>query len=104
MNKTLEVKNIELVLASLAINIKSKPSTTALVLSELIKASDHGIITHPSIAGTQICKILSLTSENYRAAISKLTKLKIIVRDQSCVFLIPSLRPPHTAIVIKQKN
>lgn len=104
MNKTLEVKSIELTLASLAINIKSKPSTTALVMAELIKASDCGVITHPAIAGNNICKTLSLTPENYRAAIAKLTKLKLIVRDQSCVFLLPSLHPPHTSITIKQKK
>lgn len=102
--KTLEVDNIEFVLATLAISIKAKPSTTTLVLSELIKASDQGVITHPAIAGTNICLALSISPENYRAAIAKLTRLKLIVRDQSCVFLIPSLRPPHTTITIRQKS
>lgn len=102
MKKTLHVQNINTTLATIAMNIKSKPSTTILVLSELISASDNGIITHPAIVGNSIRKTLSISEENYRASIAKLTKLKLIVRDQSTLFLSVSIRPPFSDIIIKQ--
>lgn len=102
MKKTLHVQNINTTMALLAIGIKSKPSTTTLVLSELLSASDNGIITDPAIVGNSICKTLSIPQENYRASIAKLKKLKLITRNRSYLFISPRIRPPFSDIIIKQ--
>ncbi len=104
MIKTFEVKNIELTLASIFIDIKSKPSTTALVLSKLIEFSDKGVVSTPAVAGVDICRTLSITPVNYRAIMVKLTKMELIKRSSRGLELNKLIAGPLTGITIKEKQ
>lgn len=103
MNKTIEVQDLNNILASIAIAIKTKPSTTELVLGQLIHYSENGMITSPAIIGTKVCEDIAITPVNYRAAISKLTKMKLISRDNSVIILSPLVKTPFKQIVLREK-
>lgn len=102
MNKSLIIPDINIAMASIAISIQTPPSTTTLVLSEIIRLSDNGIILHPSQISSEVCTNLKISYENYRAALSKLTKLKLITRDQGILILSPIIKTPFTSITLKQ--
>ena len=103
LNKTLIVDDISLSLACIAINIQQPPSTIELVFSELIKLSENGVILNPTALSSTICSKLNIAPENYRRAIMKLTKLKLITRDNSILFLNPIVKTPFDVVTIKQK-
>lgn len=92
MNKQLKVPDINLLTAKLAIEINSKPSTTQLVLAELIKISDNCIITEISKHSSKIIRRLNISPENYRYAISQLNKLGIITKEYNNIMLHPIAR------------
>ncbi len=103
MNKTLKVPDLELITAIIGIAVKSEASTTQLVLAEIIRASDGGVITQPSQLQPAICKQLGITPVNYRRVIAQLTEMKLITRDQSMILLDPLIRTPFEAVILRQK-
>lgn len=101
--KLLLVDDINIAMASIAIDIQTPPNTLTLVLSELIRLSEDGYIVYPSKLSPIICEKLNLSPENYRASMIKLAKLKLITRHESMIFLSPIIKTPFEAITIKQK-
>lgn len=102
MNKNLKVPDINLILAKLTIEIKSKPTTIQLVLSELIKISENGVIPEISKHSSKITKLLNISPENYRYSISQLNKLGIITKQNNNIFLHPIAKTPFNQITISK--
>lgn len=98
--KRIEYENLDLIVASIAVSFKSKPSTNVLVLSELIRLSKHARVNHSYNLAPYISERLKITKESYRAAISKLYKMKLITREGDIIYLSPIVRTPFDEIVI----
>jgi len=103
MNKTIQVEDIHLIAALTGINFKQKPSTVALVLAEIIRMSEDGIVLYPTILQKTICEKLNMNRNTYQAVITKLTELKLITRNNSMVLLDPVIKTPFEKIIIQQK-
>lgn len=78
----------------------------SLVLSELMKHSEGGVITHPIPVGAQIAIDLGITPENYRKCISKLVALDLLTRDHSMLLLSPVINkiPLCDAVTLRRRK
>jgi hypothetical protein len=101
MQKKIVLPDFEAALATIAIGIKTKHSTNARVLAELIRCSENGCISQPEQAAPQIQKRLNISNESYKAAIAKLKKLKLINRDDGDINLEPLVQRCDSLLVQK---
>lgn len=101
--KHIESKDVNILMAIIAIGIKSRPSTMALVLKEIIDLSENAMIEKTAALSPFITKKLSISDNNYRAALHKLYKMKLLVKKSGVIFLAPTIRTPFTEIRIKKK-
>lgn len=97
--KKLKVPDINLLTAKLAIEIHSKPSTTQLVLAELINISNEGIITDISKYSSKISRKLNITPENYRYAIRQLNTLGLITKEYNNLILHPIAKKTNKIVI-----
>lgn len=103
MSKTLHFPDINVTLATLAINVTLPPTTHALVLGEIIRLSQDGVITKHKALSPIICERLQISDSLYRASITKLTKLRLIYRDGSVLILAPIVKTPFSHVTMLQK-
>lgn len=101
--RTIETKNLNILMATLAVGIKTPPSTLTKVLSELISLSDNAQIVKTTPLSSYMVRKLHITPEVYRAAISKLYRLKLIVRSDGVIYLSPIIKTPFNEIKIVKK-
>ncbi len=105
MQVSISPKDFELTMASIVIDVQEGPSITAKVLAELIRCSTGGVIGQPAVVGPQLMKLLNISDVNYRRIMVKLTKLKLIKREDGAIVLnfIKTGSPDPTSLLIKQK-
>lgn len=101
--KTIEFTNINLLMASIAVSIKSKPTTTVKVLQEIITLSENAKVEECTYISSYITTKLRISKENYRAAMSKLYKMNLLKREGSTIFLSHIIKTPFTEVLIVKK-
>jgi len=86
--------NKNLIIAQYAITRTKKPSTSALVLAEIINLSHKNIIYKPAELSPKITKTLSITPDLFRTTIAKLYKLNLIKKHGNTIILNPLITKP----------
>lgn len=102
ITKNFAVPSLDITLATIAISFKQPPSTTELVLAQLIHYSENSMITQPRKLANTIISNLKIKQNNYRASIAKLYKLNLITKQNETIILSPIIKTPFQTINIKQ--
>lgn len=103
ISKQIKTKNINLLMASIAVGIKTKPSTIIKVLSEIISLSENAQITKPSALSAHMTRKFIITPEQYRASLHKLYKMKLLIKSNGVIYLSPIVKTPFNEIKISKK-
>lgn len=103
LSKTIETKNINILMAIIAIGIKTKPTTMAKVLSEIISLSENAQITNVEPLSKYVTKKLGISHEVYRASLHKLYKMKLLVKTGGVLYLAPVIKTPFNEVKIVRK-
>ncbi len=85
-----------LIMAKFAIAKAKKPSTTEKVLAEIISLYPSNIIEYPPELSPTISQNLSITPDVFRINMSKLYKMKLIMKHGNQIIINPIIRKSFT--------
>lgn len=98
------VPNINLARAGVTIAIRKNPSSTLIVLSELIRLSENGKVVKASQLHNHFLKQFNIKQSKFNKIVAELIKDEIIVRHKklNTITFCPELQVPTNIIQIKQ--
>lgn len=98
----LQVPEYNLAVAKTILAIKrDNPTKTEIVLAEMIRLSENGIIENAETLSDHIEKVCGTTYDNYRTIMHKLTKQGILKRTAGAIILGPELRQKSSTLAIR---
>ena len=100
--KNIESKDVNILMAIIAIGIRSRPSTMAQVLAKIMAVSENAMVDKPSALSPHITKKLKMSDNNYRATLHKLYKMKLLFKQNGVIYLTPLVKTPFAEIRIKK--
>lgn len=81
-----------LIMAKFAIAKAKKPSTTEKILAEIIGSYPNNIIEYPPELSPEISKKLDITPDVFRLHMSKLYRMKLIMKHGNTIIINPLIR------------